>query len=34
MTYDMLKMPGNPDVLHKGAASTYEMTDEIIKNLN
>jgi 3-isopropylmalate dehydrogenase len=32
-TYDMLKMPGRPDVLDKGAASTVEMTDAIIAAL-
>ncbi|MGC9331861.1 MAG: isocitrate/isopropylmalate dehydrogenase family protein [Bacteroidales bacterium] len=32
-TYDMLKMRGKPDVVEKGAASTDQMTDEIIANL-
>ena len=32
-TYDMMKMPGKPDVIDKGAASTIMMTDEIISNL-
>jgi 3-isopropylmalate dehydrogenase len=32
-TYDMKKMPGNPDVLKKGAASTTQMTDAIIFKL-
>ena len=32
-TYDMMKMPGKPDVIKKGAASTIQMTDEIISNL-
>jgi 3-isopropylmalate dehydrogenase len=32
-TYDMLKMPGSPDVIGKGAASTQQMTDEIIRKL-
>ncbi len=32
-TYDMMKMPGKPDVIEKGAASTIQMTDEIISNL-
>jgi isocitrate dehydrogenase (NAD+) len=32
-TYDMLKMPGSPDVVKKGAASTREMTDAIIDRL-
>ncbi len=33
-TYDMMKMPGNPDVIKKGASSTIQMTDAIIKKLN
>jgi isocitrate dehydrogenase (NAD+) len=33
-TYDMLKMPGKPDVLQQGAASTVQMTDAIIARLN
>jgi 3-isopropylmalate dehydrogenase len=32
-TYDMMKMTGSPDVLKNGAASTEEMTDEIIRKL-
>ncbi|MDH7516045.1 MAG: isocitrate/isopropylmalate family dehydrogenase [Bacteroidota bacterium] len=32
-TYDMLKLPGGPDVLSKGAASTQQMTDAIIAHL-
>jgi 3-isopropylmalate dehydrogenase len=32
-TYDMLKMPGSPDVIDKGAATTQQMTDEIIRKL-
>jgi isocitrate/isopropylmalate dehydrogenase len=32
-TYDMMKLTGSPDVLNKGAASTREMTDAIIKEL-
>ena len=32
-TYDMMKLPGNPDVLNKGAASTTQMTDAIIEHL-
>jgi 3-isopropylmalate dehydrogenase len=32
-TYDMLKLPGHQEVLRKGAASTVEMTDEIIASL-
>jgi isocitrate dehydrogenase (NAD+) len=29
-TYDMLKLPGSPGVIRKGAASTQQMTDAII----
>ena len=32
-TYDMLRLPGRQDVLEKGAVSTPEMTDAIIKRL-
>jgi 3-isopropylmalate dehydrogenase len=32
-TYDMLKLPGRPDVLEKGAASTAEMAEAIIAAL-
>ncbi len=32
-TYDMKKLPGNPDVLEKGAVSTQQMTDAIIAKL-
>ncbi|KPL14728.1 MAG: 3-isopropylmalate dehydrogenase [Bacteroides sp. SM23_62] len=32
-TYDMLKLPGRPDVLEKGAASTAEMAEAIIEAL-
>ena len=32
-TYDMLKLRGGSDVFDKGACTTQEMTDEIIKNL-
>lgn len=32
-TYDMMKLTGSPDVLVKGAASTREMTDAIIKEM-
>ena len=32
-TYDMMKMPGHPGVLKKGAASTAQMTEEIIQSL-
>jgi 3-isopropylmalate dehydrogenase len=31
--YDMLKLPGGPDVIAKGAASTKELTDAIIAAL-
>ncbi|MFH0759616.1 MAG: isocitrate/isopropylmalate family dehydrogenase [Bacteroidota bacterium] len=32
-TYDMMKMTGRADVIHKGAASTRQMADAIIENL-
>ena len=32
-TYDMMKMPGSPDVIRNGAASTIQMTDTIIAGL-
>lgn len=32
-TYDMMKMTGNQDVIDKGAASTREMADAIIREL-
>jgi 3-isopropylmalate dehydrogenase len=32
-TYDMLKLPGRPDVFDRGAASTGEMADAIIASL-
>ncbi len=32
-TYDMLKLKGGPDVFEKGACTTQQMTDEIIKHL-
>lgn len=32
-TYDMAKLPGSPNVLKQGAASTAEMTDAIISKL-
>jgi len=32
-TYDMLKLSGSQDVLNHGAASTTQMTDEIIEHL-
>jgi 3-isopropylmalate dehydrogenase len=31
--YDMLKLPGGPDVIGQGAASTIEMTEAIIQQL-
>ncbi len=32
-TYDMAKLPGNPDVIGKGAVSTQEMANAIIEKL-
>ncbi|MFO7574441.1 MAG: isocitrate/isopropylmalate family dehydrogenase [Bacteroidales bacterium] len=32
-TYDMMKMPGRPEVIKNGAASTVQMTDAIISRL-
>ena len=32
-TYDMMKMPGRSDVISRGAASSQQMTDEIIRKL-
>jgi len=32
-TYDMMKLKGSEEALNKGAASTTQMTDEIIENL-
>ena len=32
-TYDMMKLPGKPDVLEKGAVSTQQMTDAVISKL-
>ena len=32
-SYDMMKLSGSQDAINKGAASTTQMTDEIIKNL-
>ena len=32
-TYDMMKMQGSPDVVQKGAATTFQMTDAIISKL-
>jgi len=31
LTYDMAKMKGSPDAVQKGAASTQDMTDAILK---
>jgi 3-isopropylmalate dehydrogenase len=33
MTYDMMKLPGNPDAFSKGAANTTQMADAIIEKL-
>ena len=32
-TYDMLRLPGKPDVISQGAANTHQMTDAIIAAL-
>jgi isocitrate/isopropylmalate dehydrogenase len=32
-TYDMMKLPGNPDVFSKGAVNTQQMTDAIINKI-
>ncbi len=32
-TYDMMKIPGGPDAISRGAATTTQMTDAIIANL-
>ena len=32
-TYDMMKLPGGPDVFAKGAATTTEVTDAILEHL-
>ncbi len=32
-TYDMMKMPGRPDVIRNGAASTRRMTEAVIEKL-
>jgi isocitrate dehydrogenase (NAD+) len=32
-TYDMMKLPGRPDVLKQGAASTTQMADAVIAKL-
>ncbi len=32
-TYDMLKLPGGPLSIEKGAATTFQVTDAIIEKL-
>ncbi|MBD3161952.1 MAG: isocitrate/isopropylmalate dehydrogenase family protein [Candidatus Eisenbacteria bacterium] len=32
-TYDMLRLPGGPDAISRGAATTQQMTDAILANL-
>lgn len=32
-TYDMMKLPGKQDVIEKGAATTQEMAEEVIKKI-
>lgn len=32
-TYDMMKLRGGPDAISKGAVTTQQVTDEVIKNL-
>ncbi len=32
-TYDMMRIPGGPDVVSKGAATTSQMTDAILSKL-
>jgi len=32
-TYDMMKLPGGPNVIAQGAATTTEVTDEILRHL-
>jgi 3-isopropylmalate dehydrogenase len=32
-TYDMMKLPGRPDVIQRGAASTHDMAEAIIQRL-
>ncbi len=32
-TYDMMKLPGGPDVIKQGAATTTQVTDAVIANL-
>ena len=33
MPYDMMRLPGGPDVISKGAATTSDITDAIIGKL-
>jgi isocitrate dehydrogenase (NAD+) len=33
-TYDMMRIPGGPQSIRQGAASTVQMTDAILENLN
>jgi isocitrate dehydrogenase (NAD+) len=33
-TYDMLRLPGGPDVIRQGAATTTQMTDAILAQLD
>lgn len=33
MTYDMMKLPGKPDVFEKGAATTQQMADAVINKI-
>jgi len=33
LCYDMLKLPGGPDAIAQGAASTSQMTDAILARL-
>ena len=32
-TYDMKKLPGGPDAIANGAATTFQLTDAIIEKL-
>ena len=32
-SYDMMKLRGGADAINKGAATTQQITDEVIKNL-
>jgi isocitrate dehydrogenase (NAD+) len=32
-TYDMMKLKGGPNAIKNGAASSQQMTDEVISNL-